>query len=41
VVIVGDAKEFLPALRKQYPNMEVIPVAELDLNNASLHKSKE
>ncbi|MFL6209142.1 MAG: M16 family metallopeptidase [Pyrinomonadaceae bacterium] len=41
VVIVGDAKEFLPALRKQYPNVEVIPVAELDLNSASLHKSKE
>ncbi len=40
VVIVGNAKEFLPELQKQYPNVEVIPVAELDLNSASLRKPK-
>ena len=40
IVIVGNAKEFLPELQKQYPNVEVIPVAELDLNSASLRKAK-
>ena len=40
IVIVGNAKEFLPELQKQYPNVEVIPVAELDLNSASLRKPK-
>ncbi len=40
VVIVGNAKEFLPELQKQYPNVEVIPIAELDLNSASLRKPK-
>ncbi|MCA1612716.1 MAG: insulinase family protein [Acidobacteria bacterium] len=39
VVVVGDAKEFLPALRKKYPNVEVIPVAELDLNRVSLRRA--
>ena len=39
VVVVGNAKEFLPALRKQFPNVEVIPVAELDLNAASLRRA--
>ena len=38
LVIVGNAKEFLPELRKQYPQVEVIPVAELDLNTALLRK---
>jgi zinc protease len=40
IVIVGNAKEFLPELQKQYPNVEVIPVAELDLNSATLRKAK-
>ena len=39
IVIVGDAKEFLPALQKKYPNVEVIPVAELDLNRVSLRRA--
>ncbi len=39
VIIVGDAKKFLPALQKQFPQVEVIPVAELDLNTASLRRS--
>ena len=38
MIIVGDAKEFLPELQKQFKNVEVIPRAELDLNNASLRK---
>jgi zinc protease len=41
IVIVGNAKEFLPELRKQYPQLEVIPVAELDLNTALLRKKPE
>jgi zinc protease len=39
VVIVGDAKKFLPDLQKQFPNVEVIPAADLDLNSASLKKT--
>ncbi len=39
VIIVGNAKEFLPDLKKQFPDVEVIPVAELDLNSASLRKA--
>ena len=39
VVIVGDAKKFLPALRKQFPNVEVIPVSQLDLNTATLRRA--
>lgn len=38
IVIVGDAKDFLEPLRKQFPNVEVIRRDELDLNNGSLHK---
>ena len=38
LIIVGDAKKFLPALQKEFPQVEVIPVAELDLNNASLRR---
>jgi len=41
IVVVGNAKEFLPELRKQYPQVEVIPVAELDLNTALLRKKQE
>lgn len=36
VVIVGDAKQFLPALRKERREVTVIPVAELNLDSASL-----
>ncbi|HYX27366.1 MAG TPA: pitrilysin family protein [Pyrinomonadaceae bacterium] len=39
VVIVGKASEFLPDLRKQFPNVEVIALSDLDLNNASLKKT--
>lgn len=40
VIIVGNGKAFLEELRKQFPNVEVIPAAELDLNSASLRKSE-
>lgn len=38
VIVVGDAKKFLPDLQKQFPQVEVIPASELDLNSASLRK---
>jgi zinc protease len=38
LIVVGDAKKFLPDLKKQFPDVEVIPVAELNLNSASLRK---
>lgn len=38
LIVVGDAKKFLPDLKKQFPAVEVIPVAELDLNSASLRR---
>lgn len=39
IIIVGNAKDFLEPLRKQFPNVEVIPLAELDLNSATLKKA--
>jgi zinc protease len=41
IVIVGNAKVFLPALEKQFKNVEVIPVDQLDLNTALLRKKKQ
>lgn len=38
IIIVGNAREFLPELQKQFTDIEVIPIAELDLNNATLRK---
>jgi zinc protease len=40
IIIVGNAKAFLPELQKKYPNVEVIPIAELDLNTALLRKKQ-
>jgi zinc protease len=40
VIVVGDARKFLPALQKAFPQVEVIPVGELDLNSASLRRAK-
>lgn len=40
LIIVGNAKSFLPELQKKYPNVEVIPVTELDLNTALLRKKQ-
>ena len=41
IVIVGNAKVFLPALEKQFKHVEVIPVDQLDLNTALLRKKKQ
>jgi zinc protease len=41
IVIVGNAKQFLPELRSKYPQVEVIPMAELDLNTALLRKKQQ
>ena len=40
IIIVGNAKAFLPELQKKYPNVEVISVTDLDLNTALLKKKK-
>jgi zinc protease len=39
IVIVGDAKDFIEPLRKQFPDVEVIKRDELDLNSATLRKT--
>lgn len=39
IIIVGDAKQFLDELKKKFSNVEVIPIAELDLNSATLRKT--
>jgi zinc protease len=39
IIIVGDSKKFLPALKAKYPNVEVIPVAELNYNSATLRQA--
>jgi len=36
IVVAGDAKVFLEALRAKYPNVEVIKAEELNLDSASL-----
>ena len=36
LVIVGDASKFLEALRAKHPNVEVIPLTDLDLDTAAL-----
>jgi zinc protease len=38
IIIVGDSRQFLPALQKEFLDIEVIPVAQLDLNKSSLRK---
>jgi zinc protease len=38
IIIVGNAKAFLPELQKKYRNVEVIPITELDLNSGLLRK---
>jgi zinc protease len=38
IIIVGNAKAFLPELQKRYVNVEVIPFAQLDLNTQRLRK---
>ena len=40
IIIVGNAKAFLPELQKKYQNVEVIPITELDLNTGLLKKKQ-
>ncbi|HET6973130.1 MAG TPA: hypothetical protein VFH96_03845, partial [Pyrinomonadaceae bacterium] len=40
IIIVGNAKAFLPELQKKYANVEVIPITELDLDTALLKKKQ-
>jgi zinc protease len=40
VVVVGDAKKFVEPLRKQFGEVDVIPVAELDLASPTLRVRK-
>ena len=40
VIIVGDAKKFLEPLKARFKDVEVIPAGELDLNAATLRKSR-
>ena len=39
LVIVGDAKAFLEPLRAKHPNLEVIPLTELDLSSPTLRRA--
>ena len=38
VIVVGDARLFLDALKAKLPNLEVIPAADLDLDSPTLRK---
>lgn len=38
IVIVGDARKFIDALRQRFPDVEVIPISALDLNSPALRK---
>jgi zinc protease len=40
IVIVGDAKKFLPALQARFKTVDVIPIGELDVSAATLRKGK-
>jgi zinc protease len=40
VVVVGDAQTFLPALKARFPNVEVIPISEFDLDSPTLRKAR-
>lgn len=40
LIVVGKAPDFLEALKKNYPEIRVIPQAELDLNRPDLTKPK-
>ena len=38
IIIVGDGRQFLADLKKEFPNTEVIAVDKLDLNAARIVK---
>jgi zinc protease len=40
LIVVGDAKQFLPALKARFPGVEVIEASDLDLDAATLRSGK-
>jgi zinc protease len=36
IIVVGDAKQFLPALKAKHPDVQVIPASQLDLDSPTL-----
>ena len=40
IVVAGDARQFLPALKAAYPQVEVIPAGTLTLDTASLRRER-
>jgi len=40
IVIVGDAKKFLPSLQQRFKDVDVIPIDALDVNSETLRKAK-
>lgn len=40
ILVVGDSKAFLEPLRAKHPNVEVVPVAELDLSSPTLRRAR-
>jgi zinc protease len=40
LIIIGKAAEFIEPLKKDFPDVKVIPLPELDLNRADLTKAK-
>jgi zinc protease len=40
LIIIGKAPDFLEALKKDFPEVKLIPLPELDLNRADLTKAK-
>lgn len=40
LIIIGKAPDFMEALKKDFPEVKVIPIPELDLNRADLTKAK-
>ena len=40
LIIIGKAADFIAPLKKNFPDVKVIPVPELDLNHAELTKAK-
>ena len=39
IIVVGDGRQFIDALRRSTPNLEVIPAAELNLDDPSLRSA--
>ena len=40
VIVAGEAKAFADGLKQRRPNLEVVPVGELDLDSPDLRKGE-